>query len=136
MSLFESLLKLRHELFVEPDRVYMHGKIYKLLRDYRPENGYYKYETDNLSIMCRRELYSNRYLITNYKLAIIIFTYDYYSGNCFAFHYDSGISEILENGGYYEYRVFMYLHHKKRISDALTFNDFLPKPPKSARSQL
>ena len=87
MSLYESLLELRCEPLTI-DVYNRNSKLYNLLHSYRPENDYYRYESNNLLIMCCRKQYSGIYMIRNHELIIIIEMYDHYYGcDCFSLYY-------------------------------------------------
>lgn len=135
MSLFESLLELRYE----PLTIACYdwdSKIYKLLHSYRPENDYYRYESDNLLVMCCRRCYSNIYVIKNHGLVVVIHAYDYYSHDYIALRYNPSMDSVLTKESLLGiYGVTLVKSFKERINDILTFNDFLPKSLKSARNQ-
>lgn len=79
-------------------------------------------------------------MIKNHELVLIIEMYDRYCGcDCFSLRYNPSMDSILNRERLITNGVSgltMITPSEETINDVLTFNDFLPKLLKSARSQL
>ena len=147
MSLFELLLELKHEPFGVLDSNDDHfserksddgvdNLMNKLLLDYEPENNYYEYRTDDLLIMAHSDNHGKTYLVTNYKLILVLLR-----GDGIFYHYAFAYSKIMDImlnkgfllfGGAFGCMIFIMNNVKQFICEELTFADFLPKLSKSA----